>query len=62
MVKVIKFSTMIEQTINEWLFEFNNIGQDGYHLYAVRVTQNTELINAVYSYLDDVNKFQKVVC
>ena len=51
---------MIEQTINEWLSEFSQIDPDGYHSHSVKITQNVDLVSALYSYLDDVNKFQKV--
>lgn len=51
---------MIEQTINEWLSNFKNKNSEEYHTHLATVIRNNDVISALYSYLDDINKYQGV--
>lgn len=53
---------MIEQTINEWLSDFRRLSPEEYHSNTAVPVQNNNIISALYSYLEDVNKYQKVIC
>lgn len=51
---------MIEQTINEWLSDIRRLSPEEYHSNTAVPLQNNNIISALYSYLEDVNKYQKV--
>ncbi|XKL63839.1 hypothetical protein PGB90_006203 [Kerria lacca] len=48
-------------TINEWLSNFKNKNSEEYHTHLATVIRNNDVISALYSYLDDINKYQGIV-
>lgn len=53
---------MIEQTINEWLSEFKNQSSSDHNSLSTSAARNNDIVTALYSYLDDINKYNGVSC
>ncbi|KAK7590875.1 hypothetical protein V9T40_002488 [Parthenolecanium corni] len=54
---------MIEQIINEWLSDFKNQNStDQHHTYSTSPARDNNIVTALYSYLDDINKYNGIIC
>lgn len=53
---------MIEQIINEWLSDFKNQSSTKENSYSTSPARDNDIVTALYSYLDDINKYNGVSC